>query len=529
MAMSHAGSPPSSGSKQGTWDMKVGRSGAILILSFFCSILVAVGAISSSSLWPDEFGTWFFTRADSVADWWEKFGAWRDADTQLVLYHFLMYGWTKVVGTGAAAMRASNFIMFAMANFALVWPFRSRPIVAFAVILTSCLSATLWYYLNEIRPYIMLYTGACLMVGGTIEMMASQQKARPLGMTVFCLGAVVSSGASVLGVAWAASAALFVLIYWLAVRKNSLSDILSGNYLTLAIAALCIAALLAHDVRMFALGARPTLLYETDVLTVLFSFYANVGLLGVGPGMLDMRASGVATILPYIPIVAFSATMFGFVAIGGFLKVRSMLGNRTMGLLIGCAVLPVLFTLVLGFILHWRVLPRHLIPLVSLFSLLYAFGLEWWWRRRVVGRAIALISVAIMSYSSLSVRYAPRHAKDDYKHAAELAEIELARNGRVWWIADLRGALYYGIPYASDEFQSPKARHIPGVAAAPDPGWWQVDVAEKTFSILSAQEPPTLVLLSKSQYDPQNVVNKYLSVNKYQLVESFPAFTAWKR
>jgi hypothetical protein len=95
-----------------------------------------------------------------------------------------------------------------------------------------------------------------------------------------------------------------------------------------------------------------------------------------------------------------------------------------------------------------------------------------------------------MGYSSRSVRYAPRHAKDDYKHAAELATIELARDGRVWWIADIRGALYYGIPYASDELESPHARHIPGV---------QINVSEKTFSFLSAQDPPTLVLLSKPE------------------------------
>ncbi len=280
---------------------------------------------------------------------------------------------------------------------------------------------------------------------------------------------------------------------------------------------------------MFARGARPTVLHETSVLTVLFSFYADVGLLGVGPGILDMRANSVAALLPFVPIVAFSTIVFGLVAIAGFLEVRSMLGNRTMGLLIGCVFLPVLFIVALGFMLHWRVLARHFIPLVSLFSLLYAFGLEWWWRRQVVGRAIALIALAMMSYSSLSVRYAPRHAKDDYKHAAELAALELARNGRVWWIADPRGALYYGIPYASDEFESPQARHVPGVAAAPDPHLWLMDVAEKTFSVLSAQEPPTLVLISKPEHDPQNVVSKYLSVNKYQIVESFPAFTAWKR
>jgi hypothetical protein len=424
------------------------------------------------------------------------------------------------MGTDAAAMRASNVGMLVIANLALLWPFRSRPTIALPVILTSCLSAPIWYYLNEIRPYIMLYMGTCLMVGASIEMMGSQHRPSSFGIKALCVGAVLSSGASVLGIAWAASTALFILIYWLVIRKHSLSHLVNDHYLTLAIAVLCIIALIAHDIRMFALGNRPTLLHESNILTLLFLFYANFGLLGVGPGIIDMRANGVGALVPFVPIIAFSIILFSLVAIGGLLEIRIMLGMRTIVLLFGCILLPVLFTFALGVVLHWRVLPRHVIPLASLFSLLYAFGLAWWWRRRSVGRAVALISVIIMGYSSLSVRYAPRHAKDDYKHAAELAALELARDGRVWWIADVRGALYYGIPYFSDQLEWPQARSNRRVQV----------VSDRTFSFLSDQEPPTLVLLSKPDtYDQQNVVSNYLSVNQYHLAESFPAFTAWRR
>jgi len=272
---------------------------------------------------------------------------------------------------------------------------------------------------------------------------------------------------------------------------------------------------------MFALGKLPALLGGDNILTLLLSFYTNLGLLGVGPGMLDMRANGVGALVPFAPIIAFSAIMFSLVAIGGLLEIRTILGVRTLGLLIVCILLPVLFIFALGVVVHWRVLPRHFIPLVSLFSLLYAFGFAWWWwRRRFGGMAVTLISVIIMGYSSLSVRYAPRHAKDDYKHAAELAAIELARDGRIWWIADIRGALYYGIP-VSDEHEPPEATHIPGV---------QINLSEKTSSFLSTEVPPTLVLLSRPDtYDRQNVVKDYLSTNKYHLFESFPAFTAWRR
>jgi hypothetical protein len=365
----------------------------------------------------------------------------------------------------------------------------------------------------------MLYMGTCLMVAASIEIIESKERPGSFVIMALCIGAVNSSAATVIGIAWAGSVFLFVLIYWLAVRKRSLGELVSKNYPTLGIAALCITALIAHDLRMFALGKLPALLGDGSVLTLIFSFYTNLGLLGVGPGMLDMRANGIGALVPFAPIIAFSAIILGFVAIGGLVEIGAILGTRALGLLIACTLLPVLFIFALSLVSHWRALPRHFIPLVPLFNIFYAFGLAWWWRRRFVGLAISLISVIVMGYSSLSVRYAPRHAKDDYEHAAELAANELARGGRVWWLADGRGALYYGIPLSGegeppDVTYSPVARYL----------------SDKTSSFLSAQPPPALVLLSRPEsFDRQNFVRNYLSTNRYHLAEAFPAFTAWRR
>jgi hypothetical protein len=509
-----------SASESGRERLKLTSSRAVLTVGFLCSSIVAICAISSGSLWIDEFGTWFLTRADSIPDWWNGFRSTLDSDSQMPLYHFYMYVWAIVVGTDALAMRASNVGMFVMANLALLWPFRSRPTIALPIILTSCLSAPIWYYLNEIRPYIMLYMATGLMVGATIEILRSREKPSSLGIKVLCAGAVLSSGATVIGVVWAWSIVIFVLIYWLTFRTSSLSDYLKQDYFVLGIATFCITAIIAYNLMMIARGRLPALTHESNILTLIFSFYANLGLLGIGPGMLDMRTNGVGALVPFAPIIAFSTLLFGLVAIGGLLKIRILLGIHTIVLLISCTVLPVLFIFALGLVLNWRVLPRHLIPLVSLFSLLYAFGLAWWWRRPFVGRAAVLIAIIIMGYSSFSVRLAPRHAKDDYRHAAELAAVELAHDGRVWWVADFRGALYYGIPYLSHDLEWPQAGNDRSVRLA----------GEKSFFFLSNQEPPTLVLLSKSEtYDRKAGVVKYLEVNNYHIVDSFPAFIAWRR
>jgi hypothetical protein len=271
---------------------------------------------------------------------------------------------------------------------------------------------------------------------------------------------------------------------------------------------------------MFLLGKLPVQMYETDIVTVLFAFYTNLGLLGVGPGMLDMRTNGIDALLPFIPIVTFSSAVLGLVTIGGLLELRRTLATKTIVLLIGCIVLPVVFIVALGGVVHWRVLPRHLIPLVSLFNILYAVGLAWWWRRRPAGRVLALVSVLIMGYSSFSVRLAPRHATDDYKHAAELAQVEIEHGGIVWWVADPLGALYYGVSDVHSPLEWPQASHNPSVAVA----------GNKIPPTLSTQPPPTLVLLSRPDtYDKQGIVERYLRINNYRLIRSFPAFTAWER
>ena len=73
----------------------------------------------------------------------------------------------------------------------------------------------------------------------------------------------------------------------------------------------------------------------------------------------------------------------------------------------------------------------------------------WWWRGRFgwEGSCPDLGHYNGLFITQRALRASA--AKDDYKHAAELAAIELAHDGRVWWIADIRGALYYGIPYAA--------------------------------------------------------------------------------
>ena len=443
----------------------------LLIFGIIVSFLTALMAITGESLWIDEFGTWLITRAVSLPAWWLQLKSWPDSDSQIPLYHLYMYAWTHLFGTDAWMMRLSNLPLFVLAIFILILPFRASRSLAVALILTSCLNAFLWYYLNELRPYIFIYLGVAMLYTSTLELLKTEtdnNRARG-AIALWSTGMLVSCGASVLGVPWTGACLLLILVYWRFIQKRKLWSFIKANALILTVACIAVILLLVHHVQMFFSNGRATQLFETNLLTVLFSAYSVTGLLGVGPGMLAMRKHGITALMPYFPAVTISAIVLLFLAVGGLLALQRRLGNKTILLVFACALLPVMFTLLMGYVLHWRVVGRHLMPVLPLLNILYAFGFVRWYEKSHLGKTITLAAVLILSYSALSIRYAHRHVKDDYLHASILAKEELAEGEEVWWVADHRGARYYGVPYSIYGEQWPDASqpHMPEFCAMP--------------------------------------------------------------
>src|SRR5262249_55582571 len=150
-----------------------------------------------------------------------------------------------------------------------------------------------------------------------------------LSVNFLCAGAIIASGASVLGIAWVGGLVLFVLMYWIVIKCRSITQIIVDNRIALAVSALCIGLFIIHDLRMFMLGRRPALIHETNFLTIIFSVYCNLGLLGVGPGMLDLRANGANALISFGPSIAFAAIILGLIAIAGFREILKIFGLKT--------------------------------------------------------------------------------------------------------------------------------------------------------------------------------------------------------
>ncbi len=151
--------------------------------------------------------------------------------------------------------------------------------------------------------------------------------------------------------------------------------------------------------------------------------------------------------------------------------------------------------LAVGYIAHFRVLGRHLMPALPFVLLLASLGfLHLWQSDKKLGRAVVLSLCLLLILSSLSTRFSPRFAKDDYRAATQVANSGLKSGKTIWWAADSATANYYGLEF------SEKVINVIGLSA------------EKLKNI----PMPDIVLISKKDiYDPQNAISSFLSERSY--------------
>jgi hypothetical protein len=119
--------------------------------------------------------------------------------------------------------------------------------------------------------------------------------------------------------------------------------------------------------------------------------------------------------------------------------------------------------------------------------------------------------MALLFFSSLSLRFAARHRKEDYKSAAKIAQCALDEKKSVWWVAGVPHAQYYHLdcalsrPEAGKVFcpQSPEIQNFPA---------------------------PDVIILSKPDiFDERGVVQDLIRQNHYHPAETLKSFVIWTK
>jgi hypothetical protein len=177
-------------------------------------------------------------------------------------------------------------------------------------------------------------------------------------------------------------------------------------------------------------------------------------------------------------------------------------------------VLPFAAVAAAGWLMHVRLLGRHFTPLLPILIFSMALGIDHAWRsQKRTGALVALPVVAMLLWSSLQVRFAARHQRDDYRSAARVAIEAIEANKKVWWAADHSTALYYKVPL--NGFNS---------------GGGAASLLNPTLDMLTRMDAPDVIVLSKHDiYDVHGTLRDYATSQGFVLSETFQAFKIYER
>jgi hypothetical protein len=290
--------------------------------------------------------------------------------------------------------------------------------------------------------------------------------------------------------------------------------------------ALSLLALGLYYVKTLLAGSGGAKIWSVGLQNILFSGIEFLGLAGLLPPRHELRElartgpSQPAELLGLWPfalpatLVAVVLTVLVFFWFRNIRKTPRWI-FACIAVFLGTAILLFLAAVVVGFP-FWG---RHLAPVFPAFIAGTGWVLSLCWRSPSPVIKISAVSLlSLLLVSSLILRFAPMHAKDDYRSAAALAQETINNGGIVWWAADHSAAHYYGLDTTVSENNYSEKGRSGSVFMA----------NSKDEQYLVRLPAPQLVLLSKKDiYDSNRALNAYLIQNEFLTSNIFPAFSAW--
>jgi hypothetical protein len=478
------------------------------LVVFFALLMLT--AVSGGSFWIDEAVTANLAVQPSIGQWWHVISTSQMTDVQMPLYAFFVWAYAKFFGVAEFPLRLAGalWLIPGLAVFVVSFPKGWRRLAALLVAATN---AFIWYYANEARSYSMQLGGSFLLFGAlnrlasATDSTAEEQK----WLYAFAFGLFVVCGGSMLGMVWASAAlgAVWVLFptqrllgWWRAQRFLWVS-------LTFTLAVLG-----CYYVWTVRGGARGSTVATTDWRTTMFILYDQLGFEGLGPGRTALRAGGANALWPYaLGLFCYAAAVAAIIIVA--VKEAWRMSPRKVILLAIVIALPWGFLTVTGMVTHFRLLGRHSAPLAPIWLFLIANGVAVLaGKRGWVGRMIVGAFLSLSLFSTLSVRFAYRQSKDDYRKAAGLAVAALAERRSVWWSADDLAAAYYHLPMSDS-------------AASPGNALRVFNPSDRTLEGL--KQPQMIVVSRPDLYDTSGALARYIAGRGFRLTAAFPAFEIW--
>ncbi len=504
------------------------------VLLFVLVLIAGLLAVSSQSLWIDEANSAEKAMAPTLSMFWKQMVERSGSDLQMLAYMFYLWLWEKGFGHSEWMLRTANipWLLLGLCFLICGLSVSRRPLAVWVGGLLA-IWPLVWIYMDEARPYIIQLAGGCAIAGAIFRVGMLDARDRVNDRITWWLGAwgyVILAASSLLGVLFGGAGVLALWVVsgedWRARLRLPFKQL--GPFLLIGVSSILLGPYylwtLFQDGEVASIGG--------NVLQLLaFTAYELGGFSGLGPARLVLRELGPSALVPYAPgLLALSAAWFVLIGLFAWAVIR---GARTemsrahWAAAVISMALPCLLILALSVAKDFRFLGRHFIPVLPLICVFTGIILATLWERRNRVCKVAVVAFcALLAYSSLNYRFHSRHAKDDYRGAAELALAELEQGGVVWWVAEFAAARYYGLV---------RSKPIGG-----NEHWVRIHSAGarqggliKLFGVESAAlvhlPRPNLVLYSKPDvYDARGAVRLWMEGGGYEQTAAFPAFQVWE-
>jgi len=393
------------------------------------AITVGLVSISQQSFWMDEGGTIFRAMMPTIKDWWRMMLQLRGSDVLMPVYMLYAWFWHHIVGaTTEYALRTSNLPWLVLTVVILArlrfWP------------LVCLISPFVLYFVNDFRPYSMqIAAGACA-AASLARWMDGTKQSGFHGVHAVCASCLFLITCSLTGAVWAAGVAVGAVLsrpeclrrmdFWKRAIPWIVMALLAGGYY----------AFMMHK------GYRATGIPDAGVMNVMFGLYEMTGLLGLGPGKDELRRS-LSSVIPHLWLLIPAAMCIGGAWLCGFVSWAQGTSRLARYGAVVAVVLPLLGLAVIGVLMEFRVVGRHLSPAIPAILLPLAACLRADGPRRKITLTVGWAACFFMALSAINLRLLERHANDDYRRATNIAINALKEGKRVWWRADMNTPRYY--------------------------------------------------------------------------------------
>jgi hypothetical protein len=483
----------------------------------FAAIAIAlISAMpSTDSVWTDEAQTYHYAKQPNFQAWRTELVSAKESETLMPVGMFVPWVAAKVLATSEWRMRAINILWAILALIPLILISRQLSLPWLPVLFL--VQPFLWFYANEARPYtLQIAEGSWLLLSLLRCLELGERGSR--WVWCFVLSGVLLCATSLLGVI--PFFAAFVVGIAVFVKRGIRASRATWIPLILAVPPL----LLLGRYYLSALhrGAGASKVWPVTVSNVAFAFYELLGFTGLGPGRVALRGAAagdhggglMANLAPYLPAMIGLFLLYCVASVGYFHYLRNH--KHALYLLVpsGVVFISVLGLAILAAAAHFPFWGRHLAPVFPAIVLIAAVSLSSIGLRRLAISGLAATVCLLLIASSLQLRYADRHRKDDYRGATNRAAAALSSGKRVWWFADVWASRYYGLDVT---IENPQASGLP--------------IRPDDFSGKYQQLPaPDLIVLSKPDiYDKDFSLRAFIQRAGYHQSGQVQAFQFFEK